>query len=358
MTVSLSAAASRPAAPRAAAAPEVTRSSRAARIAAVVGALVLILLVAAPWWAGRADMRLMGEIFLYISLATLWNLLAGYAGLVSVGQQAFVGFGGYMLFALTIFGGLHPLAAVAAAGVLGALISAPMALLLFRLRGAYFAIGAWVMAEVFRLSFAQVSALGGGSGQSLPVAVVKSLADGRATRESFSYWLALGAAAGCIAAAYLILRSRRGLALTAIRDNELGAAALGIDIWRTKFWVYVAVSGLTALTGALIFLAKLRISPDAAFSVNDWTAFVIFIVVIGGIGTLEGPILGALVFFALRETLADLGSVYLIALGAAAILVMLKAPRGLWGLIAARFDVQLFPLGYRVRIPAAHDKEA
>ena len=329
----------------------VSRSSKAARIAAVVAALVLIALIAAPWWAGRADMRLMGELFLYLALASLWNLMAGYAGLVSVGQQAYVGFGGYMLFALTMFAGLHPIAAIAAAGLLGALASIPVAVLIFRLRGAYFAIGTWVIAEVFRLGFAQVSALGGGSGSSLPVAVVKSLASKRAMREALSYWLALGAAVVVVTAVYLFLRSRKGLALTAVRDNELAAGSLGIDIWRTKFTVYVVTSALTAMIGALIFLQKLRISPDAAFSVNDWTAFVIFIVVIGGIGTIEGPIIGTLVFFALRETLADLGTIYLIVLGVVAIVMMLKAPKGIWGVIRSRYDLQLFPLGYRVIAP-------
>ena len=107
-------------------------------------------------------------------------------------------------------------------------------------------------------------------------------------------------------------------------------------------------AGATSMVGALIFLQKLRISPDAAFSVNDWTAFVIFITVIGGIGTIEGPIVGTVLFFLLRETLADLGSVYLMILGAIAILVMLKAPRGIWGLVADRFGISLFPVQRRV----------
>jgi branched-chain amino acid transport system permease protein len=136
----------------------VTRTSQAAKVAALLGSLLLIVLIVAPWWAGRADLRLMGEIFLYLALASLWNLMAGYAGLVSVGQQAYVGFGGYMLFALTIFAGFSPVVAIVGAGVLGALISVPVALLIFRLRGSYFAIGTWVIAEVFRLSFAQISA--------------------------------------------------------------------------------------------------------------------------------------------------------------------------------------------------------
>ena len=158
----------------------------------------------------------------------------------------------------------------------------------------------------------------------------------------------LAALVAVLATAYLFLRSRRGLALTAIRDNELAASSLGIDIWRTKFVVYVVVGGLTSLIGALIFLQKLRISPDAAFSVNDWTAFVIFIVVIGGIGSLEGPIIGTLVFFLLRETLADLGATYLIVLGVVAIAIMLVAPKGLWGLLSDKTGLRLFPLGFRV----------
>ena len=138
-------------------------------------------------------MRLMGQLLLYLARASLRNLMAGYAGLVSVGQQAFVGFGCYMLFALTMFAGLHPLAAIAAAGVLGALVSIPVAVLIFRLRRAYFAIGTRVVAEVFRLGFTQISALDRDSGSSPPVTTVRSLASKRTMRESLSYWLALGA---------------------------------------------------------------------------------------------------------------------------------------------------------------------
>jgi len=332
---------------------QVTRSSRASMIAMWIGLVILVILIAAPWWAGRSDMRLMGEMLLFLSLASLWNLMAGYAGLVSVGQQAYVGFGGYILFSLTIFSGMHPAVALIGSGVLGALIAIPIAMLVFRLRGAYFAIGTWVVAEVFRLSFAQVSSLGGGSGTSLPISVVKSIATSRAMREWLSYWLALGLAVVVIAAVFFFLRSRKGLALSAIRDNELAASSLGIDIWRTKLLVYVTTASLTSMVGALIFLQKLRISPDAAFSVNDWTAVVIFIVVIGGIGTLEGPIIGTLVFFALRETLSDLGTLYLITMGLVAIVVMLKAPKGLWGIACSYWNIQLFPLGFHVLQPTS-----
>lgn len=310
--------------------------------------VLLVMLAAAPLWAGRSDLRLLGEIFAYIALASLWNLLAGYAGLVSVGQQAYVGLGAYLMFALAMLAGIHPLLAVLLSGLLAAAISVPVAALIFRLKGHYFAIGTWVVAEAFRLMAAQVSALGGGSGTSLPVGIVTSMAASRQEREFLLYWLSLALVVTVLGLIFALLRSRYGLALTAIRDNENAARASGVDVDRVKLIVYVVTAFGTGLAGALIFLQKLRISPETAFSVNDWTAFVIFIVVIGGIGRVEGPIIGAIVFFALRQLLADLGSIYLLMLGAIAIVVMLFAPQGIWGLIAKRYGWQLLPLERRV----------
>jgi branched-chain amino acid transport system permease protein len=327
----------------------IVRATPVSRIAALLAVLAVIALAAAPWWADRADIRLFGEIFAYLALACLWNLLAGFAGLVSVGQQAYVGFGGYVLFACAILFGLPPLLAIPVAGLLAAIVAVPVAALIFRLSGAYFAIGTWVVAEVFRLIAAQVSALGGGSGTSLPAAVVRGIAEGRDLREWIVYWVALALAVVVLAVAYWLLRTRGGLALAAIRDSEIASESLGVRIWRTKLVVYVVSAAATAMVGAWIFLQKLRITPDAAFSINDWTAFVIFIVVIGGIGTIEGPIIGTIVFFLLRETLADLGSLYLMILGLVAITVMLKAPRGLWGFVHDRFGIELFPIRRRLR---------
>lgn len=323
---------------------QVRQSDKLSQISLFVGIAAIILLASVPFWAGRGDMRLLSEIFLYLALASLWNLLAGYAGLVSVGQQAFVGLGGYCLFALAIFGGIHPIAALPLIAVIGALASIPIALLIFRLNGAYFAIGTWVIAEVFRLGFAQVSALGGGSGTSLPIGIVKSIASSRAMRESVSYWAALAICVLVLVIVYLWLRSRNGISLTAIRDNELAAKSLGIDIWWTKFKVYIVTAALTSIVGGLIFLQKLRISPDAAFSVNDWTAYVIFMVVIGGIGTIEGPIIGTIIYFLLRGFFADLGSVYLMTLGFVAIIIILKSPKGIWGYISDKYNISLFSL--------------
>lgn len=329
----------------------ITRATKASRIAGVLAIILIAILVAAPWWGSTATLRLIGEMMVYLALASLWNLLAGYTGLVSVGQQAYVGLGVYIMVAVTIYLGIHPYFAIPLAGLAAVLLSLPVGKLVFRLQGAYFAIGTWVVAEVFRLIAAQLGSvgLGGGSGTSIPTDVMRALAVNKFWRETSIYWITVVLGIGALALVCGLLRSRIGLALTAIRDSEVASSSLGVNIERIKFAVYVAVAGMTAMVGSIIALQKIRVSPDAAFSVNDWTAFVIFIVVIGGIGTIEGPIVGTIVYFLLREFLADLGSLYLMLLGALAIVIMLVAPKGIWGYIMARWNISLFPTGYRVK---------
>jgi branched-chain amino acid transport system permease protein len=327
----------------------IVRATPFSRVGLPLLAAAIAALALAPYWADRAGLRLLAEIFAYLALASLWNLLAGYAGLASIGQQAFVGLGAYLLFGLAILAGMPPLLTIPLAGLIAGLVAVPVALLIFRLKGAYFAIGTWVVAEVFRLLASQISVLGGGSGVSLPVGIVTSIASGREMREFTLYWLSLLLLTSIMAGIVALLRSRYGLALTSVRDNEVAAQSNGVDVWRIKLMVYCFCACGTAMLGALMFLQKLRISPDTAFSTNDWTAFIIFIVVIGGIGTIEGPIVGTVVFFALRQTFSDLGSIYLLLLGVVAIVIMMRAPRGLWGFVAARFGWKLFPLDRRVQ---------
>ena len=320
----------------------VERSTRASRGVTAFLMLGLVALATLPFWGGPGQMRLVSEMAYYLALAQLWNLLAGYAGLVSVGQQAYVGLGGYTLFYLTSQSGVHPLLALALAGAVAAVISLPVAVAVFRLRGAYFAVGTWVFAEAFQAVVSLIEPLGGGSGMSLTPAIVRRIAPERAGRELIVYWVSLVIVVLVCGGVYLLLRSRHGLALTAIRDSEPASQSLGVDTFRTKLAVYVGTAGGTGLVGAFIFLEKLRLSPEAGFSVNDWTVVVIFMVVIGGIGTLEGPFIGMLIYFGLRELLADYGTWYLILLGAVAVAIMLKAREGLWGNVAKRFNLHLF----------------
>jgi branched-chain amino acid transport system permease protein len=327
-------------------APGVERTTRASRAGAAVGLLVVAGLAALPWTGEAGLMRSVIEIVALLVLAQMWNLLAGYAGLVSIGQQAYVGLGGYALVVLADDLGVNPFVAVPLAGLVAAAFALPTAALVFRFRGASFAVGTWAVAEVYRLLVANTPALGRGTGRTLRA--VFPLA--RETRELVTYALALAVGVVAIVGVYRFLRSRRGLGLMAVRDSEPASGSLGVDVWRTKLAVYLLAAFGTGTTGAVIYLNLLRISPDAAFSIN-WTAATIFIVVIGGLGTLEGPIVGTLVFFLLREALADYGAWYMILLGALAVLAMLGCPQGLWGLVASRWDLRFFPVERRVAAP-------
>ncbi len=329
------------------------------RLLAIAGLALIGLLIVLPAFATRNLVQDLIFIFYMLALAQYWNLLAGYAGLVSVGQQAFVGLGAYILFTLTIFADMDPILAIVVSGIVAGVFAVPTAFVVFRLRGAYFAIGTWVVAEVYRLVAMQFKLLGGGSGTSLPPSVtngvfgiewVKTFFDLRtpAARDIVTYWIALVLMTGTIIAVYWILRSRRGLALSAIRDSETAAESVGVDNFRTKFWVYVFAAIGTGMVGALLYLQKARVSPDAAFSVLDWTAYVIFIVVIGGIGTIEGPIIGVIVFYLMQTYLSSYGTWYLILLGALAIAIMLFAPRGIWGFVSERTGFSLFPVRRRL----------
>ncbi len=332
------------------------------RAGTITGLMVVVLVLAGLALPAVAPRSLIQDLFFILtmlSLAQVWNLLAGYGGLVSVGQQAFVGIGAYAMFAMVILFGWDPVPAVLVGGVAAVILAVPTAFFAFRLQGAYFAIGTWVIAEVTRLLVAQWKALGGGTGTSLPreatsdimgVELIRTLFDVReaAARDILAYWLALILTVCIIGGIYWLLKNRLGLALAAVRDNTEAARSVGIDTTRLKWAVFLIAAFATGLIGALIYVQTARISPDAAFSLTDWTAYVIFIVVIGGIGTLEGPIIGVIVFFVLQSALSDYGAWYLLTLGLLAIAVMLFAPKGLWGLIAARTGLRLFPVQRRL----------
>jgi branched-chain amino acid transport system permease protein len=345
-----------------------TRATRASTITLVVAIPAVVVLIVLPAFADRVLLQELFYVFTMLALAQLWNLLAGSAGMISVGQQAFVGIGAYALFACTVMADIDPVLAIVLSGAAAGLVAIPAALIVFRLRGAYFAIGTWVVAEVCRLVLAQVKQLGGGTGTSLPPYIASAMVGldqvrdlfgvrGPVARDIIGYWLALVLALGTFILVYRLLRSRYGLALSAIGDSETAAESNGVDVFRTKLLIYILTAAATGMVGALIFLQKARISPDAAFSLIDFTAYVIFIVVIGGIGTMEGPIIGVAIFYLLQYYLAALGSWYLILLGALAIVLMLFAPTGVWGLIAGSSGLSLFPVRRRLLVLAAPSEQ-
>jgi branched-chain amino acid transport system permease protein len=285
----------------------------------------------APHWLDAGLMRLASEVLLAICMAQMWNLLAGYGGLMSLGHQLFIGVGAYALFDLAQRTGLSPFWLLPLTGLAGALCAALIAPALFRLRDAYFAIGIWVVAEVVALLVSKVPALGGSAGLTLDMSALEDI-------ELFgqmSFWLACALGIASVAGLQLLMRSRLGLAMTAVRDNEVAARSVGIDVQRVRLVAFVISGGVSALAGAVYFMGGMFLAPSAAFDVN-WVVMMLFATLIGGIGSIGGPVIGVLIWFALRELLATSlgisGGWYLIAMGAVAVGVSLWAPRGLLGL--------------------------
>jgi branched-chain amino acid transport system permease protein len=323
----------------------VSRNTRLSLVAVSFGVVGAVALLSVPLWGGPALMRWAVEVICYLLLAQMWNLMAGYGGMMSVGIQAFVGVGGYFVFVFAQHMGIHPFLAIPLGGIMAMVAAIVTSPLVFRMRGGYFAIGTWVLAEVFRICFSNVALLGGGSGQSLTVMTKID----RSTREIGVYLIAAVLLIAASVAINLLLRSRFGLGLTALRDSEDAAESQGVDVKRLKLQVYALASLGAGLAGAAYFTSILRISPFAAFDPN-WAVAAVFIVVIGGIGTLEGPIVGAAIFFALRWTLADYGAWYWLVMGTVAVTVVVFAPAGVWGYIRDRWDLQLLPLQRRLRV--------
>jgi branched-chain amino acid transport system permease protein len=258
---------------------KVVRGSTTSRIFGVVAILFVGFLAFMPSWGDAAFQRKMVELLTLLAMAQMWNLLAGFAGVVSVGQQAFVGIGAYSMVALVNVHGQNLYWSVPLSALIAGLISIPLGFVAFRLRGSYFAIGTWVLAEMISLIVIQQTSLGAGNGVSLKVAGYDL-----ATRQDVTYWLALVAGVGSVLLAYLVLRSRLGLQMQAIRDNEAGARGLGANVYRTRFVIWVIAAFWTGFAGSVFYLSTLRVQPREAFSVIQWIAPIIFIVVIGGIG--------------------------------------------------------------------------
>ncbi len=247
--------------------------------------------------------------------------------------------------------GINPFMAIPAAVAVAGLLAIPISFLVFRLRAEYFAIGTWVVAEVFYLVLVRVRSLGGGTGTALPgLALIDP-----ALRGAFTYWSALAVTAAALLTTYLLLRSRMGLDLTAIRDNELAARSVGVRVSTAQRIVYVVSAAGCGAGGALIIISQLNVLASSIFSVS-WSAKMIFISLIGGLGSIEGPIVGTAIFFAIQQSLAQLGAWYLVLLGLLAVVVAMFLPRGVWGFVSSRLHLQVFPVGYWLHLPEARSR--
>jgi branched-chain amino acid transport system permease protein len=321
----------------------VQRWTRLSAISTAAALLLIGLLVLGPLTLDANTTQQLTSLLILVILAVMWNALAGYGGLVSVGQQAFIGFGAYGTIFLTQQG-WSPYPAMGVAALCAGVIALPVSVLVLRLRGGQFAIGTWVVAEVFLLLATLDQNLGGGTGTSLRGLNVYSTGD----RLTYTYWLTLAVAAGLLMLLFFLLRSRLGASLQAIRDDEEAASSLGVRVMSGKRILFVFAAIGCAAAGALTLANTLFIEPKSIFSVQ-WSAYMIFMVLVGGLGTFEGPIIGAVLFWLIQNQFADSGAWYLVGLGATAILFALFLPRGIWGTVERRFHLRLLPLGYRLR---------
>lgn len=315
--------------------------------ASIAGTVVMVLLMSAPFLVEASVTTQLTQVFIWIVIASTWNLLAGYAGLVSVGQQAYIGLGAYGALAFAQ-AGVQPYVAVPLGAIACGVVAIPGSWLALRLRGDYFAVGTWVISEVVRLTIIRIDSLGGPSGKSMN----RLNTIDPTLRGALTYWVGLAIVVVVLGGCLLLLRSRLGLALAAIRDNDTAAGSLGVSVAQAKRLVYVVAALGTGLAGGLLMIYNLGVEPDADFSVQ-WSAYMIFIVVIGGIGRFEGPVVGAILFWALQYFLSGYGAWYLVILGGVGIATAIWAPKGLWGAFADRTGVRLFPTGYHVDLGAA-----
>jgi branched-chain amino acid transport system permease protein len=330
----------------------VRRSTRSSWVALALLGVVLILLALVPVAEPVSTINNLTQLLILVVIGIMWNLLAGYAGLISIGLQAFIGLGGYALLELADHNSVQPFVALGLAALFCGAVALATSFVVFRLRGGYFAIGTWVVAEVFSLVTLQINSLGGGSGTSLnslsyllPIARLKDV-----------YWAALICAGLAFAAVYLLLRTRTGLALTATRDDEDGARSLGVRSTLTRRIAYTVAGVGCGAAGGLYLMSNLDIVPSSAYSVN-LSAYMIFIVLIGGIGTIEGPVIGAIVFWFIQLEFASYGAYYLIALGVLAVAMTLLLPGGLAGLLRRITRVDPYPVGYTLGAREGADGE-
>jgi ABC-type branched-subunit amino acid transport system permease subunit len=326
---------------------KVTRSRRNVAWTGAGALVVVVIFALFPYIFVSGTLNLMVQGFIVLTMASMWNLLSGYAGLVSVGQQAFVGLGAYAVLFLNIHS-VSMFTTVPIAAVICGVAAVPLWWLVSRLRSGYFAIATWVLATTVMLVIEKFPSLGSGTGMSLPNPPNLS----SAVLEADTYWIGLAVTVLALASVYLLLRGRLGLVLTAIRDDEVAARSSGVRVGSARMLVFVVAGVGCGAAGALLAVSLPIVQPTAVFSVQ-WTADMAFAVVIGGIGTIEGPILGTAVYLTLQQTLASYNAWYLIVLGLVAIVVVLVARRGLWGLADDYLHVRLFPVGYWLWTPEA-----
>lgn len=297
---------------------------------AAVCALYVICLTGV---ASNNAMRYMIQIFLYITMGEMWNLLSGFTGMTSLGQQLYVGLAGYSVAVATTKLQLSLGVGLLLSVAVSVLIALLMSLILFRMEGMYFSIATWVVAEAFEKLFLSWKYVEQGSGLTIRVVPYPKIFEICAA--------SLTICVLSIAVVYLLLRTRTGLGLTAMRDDLTAASAVGVNVFNHKLIVYVIAAAFTAVSAGIFFVNKGIVYPESGFGIG-WTVSMIFIVTIGGSGTVSGPIAGAIIYVFLQELLAHYPGWSNIILGAITILVIFFLPKGIMGTLQEKLGFEIF----------------
>ncbi len=293
---------------------------------------LFLVLATIPVW-GTDYTLLLGLLFcLYVSLSQMWNLLTGYSGLLSLGQQAFIGFGGYTMAVTTSYYEINVWISVLIGGLFSVLLALFMSLFIFRMSGIFFAIGTWIFAEILLLWFSNWEYVKYGAGLFIKPPHPPSM--------EMIYYASLLMCVSSLAAVIFILRSKIGLGLMAMRDNEKVSQSMGVEIFRSKLFCFLIAAFITGSTAGVLYVFQIFIQPYKAFAM-DWTVSLVFIVIIGGIGTIEGPIVGTFIFVLLNQYLSDYGHISLLLLGIIAIAIILVAPRGIMGTLQEKTGFEI-----------------
>jgi branched-chain amino acid transport system permease protein len=297
----------------------------------VLGILALVMLFC-PLWGSEYVVFFFTLFFLYLALSEMWNLLAGYSGLISLGQQSFIGIGGYSVAVLCNYYEMNLWLSVLLGGVFSSLLALFMSLFIFRMKGIHFAIGTWIFGETLLLLFSNWKYVGYGMGLFIQPASAPTMNE--------IYYASFITGVGSVIVVYGLLRSRLGLGLISIRDDEAVAEVIGVDVFRSKLYCFIISAFVTGVTAGVLFILQVFIQPYSAFAM-DWTVKLVFIVIIGGIGTIEGPLVGSLLFVFLSQRLAEYFSVSMLIFGGIAIIVILAWPKGIIGTIQDKLGFEI-----------------
>ncbi len=291
-------------------------------------ALAGVALFLVPYVAGNYVLQVGYLILQLAALATAWNLLAGYTGMVSLGSAAFVGIGVYTVAEFDNHLSVPLPAAFLMSGLLAAAFAVIVSPAMFRLRGLYFTIGTLALAEALRIFMVNSSIFKGSMGIFL---------QGSAPKPYELYWLALGAAVLATGAVIVILRRPLALRLQSIRDDEDVAKVMGVHTFRTKLVAFAVSAFLIGIVGGIQALNLGVVEPSGSFGMS-WTVDIVIVAIIGGLGTRLGPWVGAVFAVLLGEVLKDYSEVHLAITGIVLVLVIRFAPRGIWGSLMALLE--------------------